>query len=84
MSRRAGRAVNRGDGRPLLLDACRSSPAAAGETTGRSRMEQSVDVGGGLALLVLSISDSHAGGDFRSSLAERKWSAIAGAFLSCQ
>ena len=31
---------------------------------------------------VLRISDSHAGGGFRSSLVERKWSATAGAFLS--
>jgi len=31
---------------------------------------------------VLRISDSHAGGDFRNSLAERKWSATAGAVLS--
>jgi hypothetical protein len=56
----------------------------AGDVAAPSRMEQSVDVGGALMQLVLSISDSQAGGDFRSSLAERKWSATAGTFLSSE
>jgi hypothetical protein len=51
---RVAAAVGRVD--VLLLHAWRSSVAVAGETTAPSRMEQSVDVGGALLLLVRSAS----------------------------